>query len=207
MIESVVVVAGSGVLVAKYYAPWLQSTDKRAQWIATLHKLTQAAQPLPDALQVAVHESESRSAQHLSTYRDKFVVYTAIGELVIFWSGSAEHDELLCRLSASIALIVAVSELMTSFLQVLKQVCKKGVSEAAVLDSYAKICLILDAMVHKVFSIRISVECAGNRRSNRSILHQELCRYEIGRSQEEIAEILSPNRSQYNDVGKELEAF
>lgn len=82
--------------------------------------------------------------------REKFIVYTGIGDLLIFWIGSAEHDELM-RTNEGMTIgshILPVSELLTCFVQVLKQVCK-GISEATLLESYAKVNLVLDTMLFR----------------------------------------------------------
>lgn len=77
--------------------------------------------------------------------------------MLIFWTGSGEYDELTCTLinSSINSLSTQVSEMLSSFIVVLKQICKNGVSEANLLECYSKVLLCLDEMVNKVHLIRL----------------------------------------------------
>jgi len=75
--------------------------------------------------------------QMVSVIGDKFVVFCGIGDLLVFWTGSSEYDEII------------LSDTLNSFINILKQICKKGVNETSIVEQYSKICLCLDEMVNK----------------------------------------------------------
>ncbi|CAI5530813.1 unnamed protein product [Closterium sp. Naga37s-1] len=100
------------------------SADERGQWRAFLFQLGH------DNLSIAVPEE-----QFVACYNNTYVVYTSIADIRIYLIGDDEYDEL------------ALSEILTMILDLLRVACKRTPTQAALLDRYGKVCLCLDEVI------------------------------------------------------------
>lgn len=109
------------ILLERFHLP---SCDDRIQWRAYLLQLGQAN------LKTAVPEEH-----HVACYRNTYAVYCAVADIHIYLLGDDEYDEL------------ALSEILTMLVELLRAACKRSPTEAALLDRYGKVCLCLDEVI------------------------------------------------------------
>jgi len=122
MIHNVLITNATGnILLSKYYDG--STEDDQFAFEGKLVELTQ--------------NLECHDNHQVALYQDKFIVFTYVGELSIFITGSKEYDEL------------ALSMILDHFGNALKHVCKKGVNETEIVQQYHKINLYLDEMIKK----------------------------------------------------------
>eukprot|EP01111_Echinosteliopsis_oligospora_P009323 TRINITY_DN2714_c0_g1_i2.p1 TRINITY_DN2714_c0_g1~~TRINITY_DN2714_c0_g1_i2.p1 ORF type:complete len:126 (-),score=25.38 TRINITY_DN2714_c0_g1_i2:99-476(-) len=70
---------------------------------------------------------------------EKYVVYSGLGELMIFITGSCEYDELI------------LMDILATMIEIVKGICKKGVTEAGVIEAYHKISIHSDELIKSGF--------------------------------------------------------
>jgi len=72
--------------------------------------------------------------QFIAYYRNVYICYCAVADLYIYLMGSAEYDEM------------ALSEVLTTMVAVMKDQCRQSLRESSLLDRYGRVCLALDEM-------------------------------------------------------------
>lgn len=122
MLHYVLVTNKSGnVLLEKFFDVPL---EERSQWRSFLVKL--GADNLPNA----------RDDEHfVAMFRHVFVVYCLVQDIHFFVAGAGEYDEL------------GLSKVLQVVVGTLRDICKKGLREASLLDRYGKACLALDEIM------------------------------------------------------------
>jgi len=119
-----------GVLFSKFYDIPSLTNDERAVWHSQLFSVTK------EEWNDAVNE-----IQRITMHGDKYIVFTGVGELLVFLTGSGADDELI------------LSEALQAVVGVLKLVCQKEktkpLSEAELVAQYDVFSMCLTEVIHK----------------------------------------------------------
>jgi len=127
MIHSIIVSDLRGfVLLSKYFIT-LES-NLISEWEQKIYNLTSA------------EWSQSKDRPHVAVDGDRFIVFSATDEVLLFVSGSGDDDDEL-----------GLSELLTAIIAVVQRLTRLGkgkpLTEALFIEHYSKICVALDIMV------------------------------------------------------------
>jgi len=126
MIHCVIITNSTGnLLFSRYYNG--STEEEQFLWECKMYELTK------DEWALAKGEKPQVSIDN-----EKHIIYSGVGDLFVFATGSGEDDELV------------LLEVISTLTEVLKGVCKKGaVSEAALLECYPKLVIYVDEMIKR----------------------------------------------------------
>jgi len=134
MIKSITIVSyrRGGVLFSRFYTPDLATLEAQALWLSDLRDAT-----MPEWSLLA-----DDGPEQVAKFGAVSVMYKLIGDVVVIFAGTVEHDALL------------LLELARAFEEAMRKVCRargNASVEKRLVQSYSDLCLVVDEMIDQGF--------------------------------------------------------